>query len=444
MEFGIAVATDADSWRVVQRAEELGFSHAWFYDSQMLCADCFVAMGAAAVKTSRIRLGTGVLIPSNRIAPVTAGAFASLNKLAPGRIDFGVGTGFTGRRAMGLGAMRLQDMEIYIRMVYALLRGETVEAEFEGRRRKIRFLNPELGLINTRDPITLHISAYGPRAQALAARLKAGWHYFIADLKGGIGALEQMRAAWTTAGHTAPLSAVAFALGCVLTEGEPYDSPRALAQAGPRAAVLLHRAADEVLTGLPNTSKIPAGVAETVAGYVELARTFEPTDARYLLNHRGHLLFVKPEERRFVTADLIRETTFTATEATLTDRIAALRAAGYTQFTVQLVPGQEAAIEDWGRIMRALRLRGGAVPGRPPVGLDPGSSGSTHPNVRRGTKASVQSVARPWATQIVQSAVRPGVFIPPSTSLLREAAWTQRGETRVVARLIARRPMPHQ
>jgi 5,10-methylenetetrahydromethanopterin reductase len=29
-------------------------------------------MGAAAVKTKRIRLGTGVLIPSNRIAPVAA------------------------------------------------------------------------------------------------------------------------------------------------------------------------------------------------------------------------------------------------------------------------------------------------------------------------------------------------------------------------------------
>jgi 5,10-methylenetetrahydromethanopterin reductase len=59
-------------------------------------------MAAAAVKTTRIRLGTGVLIPSNRIAAVAANAFASLNKLAPGRIDFGVGTGFTGRRAMGL------------------------------------------------------------------------------------------------------------------------------------------------------------------------------------------------------------------------------------------------------------------------------------------------------------------------------------------------------
>src|SRR5882672_11949077 len=113
MEFGIAVATAADSWKLVERAEALGFTHAWFYDTQMLSADCFVAMGAAAMKTSRIRLGTGVLIPSNRIAAVTANALASLNKLAPGRIDFGVGTGFTGRRAMGLGAVKLKDMEDY-------------------------------------------------------------------------------------------------------------------------------------------------------------------------------------------------------------------------------------------------------------------------------------------------------------------------------------------
>ena len=88
----------------------------------MLSADCFVAMGAAAMKTSRIRLGTGVLIPSNRIAAVIANAFASLNKLAPGRIDMGLGTGFTGRRAMGLGAMTLKDFSEYIRVMLALLR----------------------------------------------------------------------------------------------------------------------------------------------------------------------------------------------------------------------------------------------------------------------------------------------------------------------------------
>src|SRR5262245_15613802 len=122
MQFGVAVSTAGDSWKVVARAEELGYRRAWFYDTQMISADCFTAMGAAAVKTSRIRLGTGVLVPSNRIAAVTANSLATLNALAPGRIDFGIGTGFSARRAMGLGAVKLADMAEYTRAVTGLLR----------------------------------------------------------------------------------------------------------------------------------------------------------------------------------------------------------------------------------------------------------------------------------------------------------------------------------
>ncbi len=351
MEFGIALPTAADAWKTVARAEELGFTHAWFYDTQMLCADVFVAMGAAAVKTSRIRLGTGVLIPSNRIAPVTANGFASLNALAPGRIDFGVGTGFTGRRTMGLGAIRLAEMEEYIRVVMTLLHGDQVEFAIEGGRHKIEFLNPELNLINLTDAVGLHVSAYGPRARRLTARLGAGWINFVGDVAGGVAAMRGMQASWAEANRpAADLTAVAFALGCVLQPGEPLDGPRAMAQAGPRAAVLLHRAADQALAGLPNTSPIPPEVADTVAAYVAFARTFEPEDARYLENHRGHLMKVMDNERRFVTGEMIRQTTFTGTEPDLLDRIAALRDAGYTQFTIQLTPGNEAAIEDWGRL----------------------------------------------------------------------------------------------
>src|SRR3974390_2800709 len=99
MDYGINLATSADSWKVVKRAEELGYSRAWFYDTQLLNADLFVAMAACAMQTVRIRLATGVLIPSNRIAPVAANGLASLNALAPGRIDFGISTGFTARRS---------------------------------------------------------------------------------------------------------------------------------------------------------------------------------------------------------------------------------------------------------------------------------------------------------------------------------------------------------
>jgi 5,10-methylenetetrahydromethanopterin reductase len=65
-------------------------------------------------------------------------------------------------------------------------------------------------------------------------------------------------------------------------------------------------------------------------------------------------MFVKPEERQYVTADLIRTTSFTATEEVLIQRVKTLRDAGYTQFTVQIVPGQEQAIEDWAQIKRAF------------------------------------------------------------------------------------------
>ena len=355
MDFGIALATAAESWKTAQRAEELGFSHAWFYDTQMLSADCFVAMGAAAVNTRRIRLGTGVLVPSNRIAPVTANALATLNRLAPGRIDFGVGTGFTARRAMGFGPIKIKALETYLAQVYGLLRGEIVDFEMEGQARKIRFLNPELDLDQYARSHPLASIGLRPAHPCIGSSLSRRLDRLHQQCRRWHGEVEAMRREWRQAGHALDdLSATAFTLGCVLQEGEPADSARAMAQAGPRAAVMLHRAADEALSGLAPGTTMPVASRAELEGYIALARTYKPADAPYLQNHRGHLMFVKPEEKSFVTADIIRATSFTATEAELKQRIDALRAAGYTQFTVQLVPGQEAAIADWARISKAF------------------------------------------------------------------------------------------
>lgn len=356
MDFGIAIPTAADSWRLVRRAEELGFSHAWFFDTQMLSADPFVAMTAAAMKTTRIQLGTGVLIPSNRIAPVAATAFASLNRLAPGRINFGISTGFTGRRTMGLGAVKLADMEEYIRIVQALWRGETVDIAIEGKTRPIRYLNPDLGLINIDDPMPLFIAASGPKARALTAKLGAGWIDNVADPVRGAATLDQMRDAWAKAGHARnDLTAVAWIGGAVLDEGEPADSPRAMAVGGPRAAMLLHRAADTALAGYPTPLAMRPEFAPQVEAYVAHARTFAEGNAYYLANHRGHLMFVRPDERPFITAEMIKGTSFTGTEREIKAKVGALEDAGFNQVVVSVPPGQEPMIEDWGRIRRAFR-----------------------------------------------------------------------------------------
>ncbi len=350
MDYGIALAPSAEAWKLARRAEELGFSHAWFYDTQMLCADVFVAMAAAAVHTARIRLGTGVLIPSNRIAPVAANALASLNKLAPGRIVFGIGTGFTGRLTMGLGAMKLGALAEYVRVVRALLAGERVDWECEGQRRKIQFLNPELGLIDIDDPIPLHLSAMGPKSRKLAARIADGWINFVFALPVAVAEVETMLAEWRAAGRdAASCYATGFSLGCVLRDGEPHDSPRAKAQAGPLAAVMLHALIEQRLSG-----GLGSEIDSLLAQYHRIYDTYEPADARYLTLHRGHLLFLRPEEEPLITAGLIRDFTFTGTRDVLVDRLRALRDAGYRQWAIQVVPGHEDALEDWVRVIEKV------------------------------------------------------------------------------------------
>jgi len=352
MDFGIALATTTESWHVVKRAEQLGFSHAWFYDTQLLNPDIFICMAQAAMHTSRIRLGTGVLIPSNRIEPVTANALATLNRLAPGRIDFGVGTGFTGRRTMDMRAIPLQRMKRYVQRVQGLLAGEVVSGEHEGKQQKYGFLNPDFGLVNIEDPVALHVSALGPQARRMVAELDAGWINFTADERAALRTLGDMQAAWQGAGRAVDrLYSTLFVLGAVLRPGEAFDSERVLAQAGPWVTVFFHNLVETTEPGSmedilgKETSDLLEAYRKVYLGY--------PSDRRHLFNHRGHLMFVRPEERFLLSADRIRNMTFTDEPAALRARIAKLAEAGYRQLTVQLVEGQLDAIEDWAEVFFA-------------------------------------------------------------------------------------------
>src|SRR5262245_27189738 len=306
MDLALSLPTKARSWEVVKRAEELGYTHAWFYDTQLLNAEVFVAMGAAAMKTSRIKLCAGVLIPSNRIAPVAASGLASLNALAPGRIVFGASPGFTGRRTLGLGPVTLARLEKYVEVVEGLLQGTTVEWDEGDGPHKVRFLNPELELINIKDPIPTVLSAFGPKARRLTAKLGAGWIGSASYPEREKADIDDMRAAWREHGRDPKdLYAVAGTGGCVLDEGEGADSPRVRAQAGPYAAIVFHKLVEQEQFG----SIFPIGpyfpFQEQLDAYRQIYNRYEPADARYLGNHRGHLMFVRPEETH-LSGEVIR------------------------------------------------------------------------------------------------------------------------------------------
>ena len=351
MKYSVAFASEVDSWKWAKKAEDLGFHAAWFYDTQLLNPDVFICMALAAHETKRIRLGTGVLVPSNRIEPVTANAFASLNKLAPGRIDFGVGTGFTARRTMGLGAITLATTKTYIERVRDLLAGQAVDWDFESKNRKIQFLNPDLGLIDIESNVPIWLSAFGPKAKALTADLNAGWLNFGAQ--GAQASLQEMQLCWAQAGRQADaLEANLFFLGAVLNDEEDANDAKLMAQAAPLTAVMFHNLADDV--GAMGGHNLPEGpLSNLMSEYMKVYEQYQPSDAKYLQNHRGHLMFIRPEETH-ITPELVRATTMSGTHEELIERMRDLKEWGYDQVTIQLVHGHESAITEWAEVFKAV------------------------------------------------------------------------------------------
>src|SRR4029077_773274 len=132
MRFSICVMADVEEIGFFSHAESLGYDAVWVTDSQMLFSDCYAVLALAARETKRLRIGPGTAICGTRIPPVQVSAMATLNRLAPGRVFLGIGTGHTAMRSMGQRPMRIADFAEYLRVLSALLRGEIVDYAFNG------------------------------------------------------------------------------------------------------------------------------------------------------------------------------------------------------------------------------------------------------------------------------------------------------------------------
>lgn len=350
MDVGINVATTTDSWQIAQRAEQLGFHSVWFWDIPMLTADVFSCMALAAANTSRIRLATGVYVPSLRSPTVTACALATLNKMAPGRIDFAAGTGFTARRVIGHPPVSRKAFYDHVVTVQKLLTGETTEIELEGKRTKTRFIQADKELINILDPIKLHIAAGGPKMREMVAQFGAGYVNALGAF--GFSASEQltaMRGNWIAAGRDpSDLYSTFFHTGaCLLRRGETLDSPRVRAIAGPFAAVSMHVFVEALAEGQGTALGLPPHILDGLKKYSALCATYLPQEEKHLSLHRGHAMFLRPDEETIITGEIIRDLTLTGTAEALEPVIADQVKAGVSQIVIPLAHGHEDAMEDW-------------------------------------------------------------------------------------------------
>ena len=130
MKYGVGIVSNQPLPRVVEQvklAEDLGYESVWMIDSQLNCRELYVTLTACALATSRIKLAAGVTAPRTRHASVTAGAFATLHDIAPGRLILGMSVGNTLVNSIGAKRSTIASLEGYVEKVRGLLSGEEVE-----------------------------------------------------------------------------------------------------------------------------------------------------------------------------------------------------------------------------------------------------------------------------------------------------------------------------
>jgi 5,10-methylenetetrahydromethanopterin reductase len=358
MQFGIAFPSYVDAWRDCEAAEAAGFTHAWFYDTQLLCSDVYAVMALAAEHTSTMKLGTLVAIPSNRIAPVTASAIATINALAPGRVILGVGTGFTGRNTMGMPPLPVATMVDYIRQVRGLLAGEDVLYR-EGRyERWIRLLSRDrkVGCINLDDPIPIHVAANAPKALASVGEVGEGWISVGQDpsgIRSGLAAIEASARAHARSfdGPDGKPYTTLLTTGCILRDGEDVGAERVVRRVGPVTLVSVH-AIWEAARGGHGFGLQDAGTAAAYDRYIEeyASKKGSPADRRYLDVHEGHMLYLKSGEEAFVAPELIPFLSLTGPPGEVRARCRELAAAGVDNVALQALPGMgRDLVEEFGR-----------------------------------------------------------------------------------------------
>jgi len=168
--FGVGFSASMPAPRVIeaaQLAERLGYSTFWITDSHLAAREALVMLGALAVSTRTINLGTGVSHLAGRHPSVLASGFATLSELAPGRVRLGIGVGDSGPMNLGIPRTSVAELERAIVAIKALARGQQTDPAAGEKSLKLGFGSAE-------HEFPVYVASSGGRTQRMIGRVADG------------------------------------------------------------------------------------------------------------------------------------------------------------------------------------------------------------------------------------------------------------------------------
>ncbi|HZW57598.1 MAG TPA: LLM class flavin-dependent oxidoreductase [Nitrososphaerales archaeon] len=167
MEFGISMgalyAEPSVYVKYSREAEELGYSYAFYPDSQMVYPNPFAIMSVAATVTKKLRLGTMVSPPSIRHPSVLASAICTVHEISGGRALLTMGTGDSGVRKIGMKPLKLKELAEAVDYVKNLTEGK-----------KFKYSTGEFGIRYAHGGIPIYTMATGPNMLKLSGKIGDG------------------------------------------------------------------------------------------------------------------------------------------------------------------------------------------------------------------------------------------------------------------------------
>jgi len=194
MDFGVVLQTDPPAWRVVdlaRRAETLGFSHGWTFDSHVLWQEPYVIYSQMLAATNRMVVGPMVTNPGTRDWTVTASMYATLNDMFGNRTICGIGRGDSAMRTLGRTPSTLATLSDAMNVIKGMAEGR--EVTYNGTQQRFPW--------SRGSKLDVLMAAYGPRALRLCGRESDGFILQLADPQLAEWTIGAVRAAAAEAGR---------------------------------------------------------------------------------------------------------------------------------------------------------------------------------------------------------------------------------------------------
>ena len=157
-------ASILDTAAFAEACEAAGLDGVGIIDHQHTGREVFMALAAAAVRTTRVILYPAVTNPVTRHPMVMASALQALEEVAPGRVLAVVGSGNVATRTVNSRPATLAKMRTYVTVLRRLLSGEAVYPGMTDGK-----------MLRASDPPTpVYIAATGPRMTELAGEIADG------------------------------------------------------------------------------------------------------------------------------------------------------------------------------------------------------------------------------------------------------------------------------